>query len=625
MVAKAGLDYFSVPVNYRSLAHCVRDLEKHGHLIRVKSEVDPDLEMAEIHRRVFQAGGPALYFENVKGSDFPAVSNLYGTMDRARFIFRGTMARVQKLIKLRADPPAALKAPHKFLGVPFTALKALPRKKFMGGPVLGNRTTIDKLPLIKSWPDDGGPFITLPQVFSEDPDKSGVLTSNLGMYRVQLAGNEYKLNEQIGLHYQIHRGIGVHHSKALAKGEKLRVSIFVGGPPAHAFAAVMPLPEGLPEVAFAGALAGRRFRFRRVDGHIVSTDADFCITGTIEDFTLPEGPFGDHFGYYAKTHDFPVLRVENVYHRSDAIWPFTIVGRPPQEDTMFGGMIHELTGPMVPASIPGLKSMQAVDAAGVHPLLLAVGSERYVPYAKRRPMELMTIAHAILGFGQASLAKYLMIIAGEDDPDLNTHDLQAYLAHVLRRADWSENLHFITNTTIDTLDYSGTGFNRGSKVVIAVAGETRRDLATDLPPNLSLPDGFGNPRMAMPGVLVVSSPPFKSEDAREHMKQLGNHLAANPGPDALNNWPLIIAADDAEFTARTLNNFLWTTFTRSNPSHDVHGVAEFSEHKHWGCRGPLIIDARAKPHHAPPLIEDPEINKRVDKLAAPGGELHGVF
>jgi 4-hydroxy-3-polyprenylbenzoate decarboxylase len=398
---------------YRSLRQCVADLERHGHLRRVDVEVDPHLEAAEIQRRVYQAGGPALLFTRVRGCRFPMVSNLFGTIERSRFMFRGTLAAVRKLVELRADPGAAARRPLRYLGVPFTALHMRPWFR-RGGPVLAHACKVSDLPQVVSWPGDGGPFITLPQVYSEDPARPGWMRSNLGMYRVQLAGNRYARDEQIGLHYQIHRGIGVHHSAAIERGERLRVNIFVGGPPALTLAAVMPLPEGLPELAFAGALGGRRVRMvRRGDELPFAGEADFVIRGSIEpDLRLPEGPFGDHLGYYSLAHDFPVLRVESVHHREDAIWPFTTVGRPPQEDTSFGALIHELTGPVIPSVLPGIHAVHAVDAAGVHPLLLAIGSERYVPWAPRRqPQELLTLACAVLGQGQMSLAKYLLIVA----------------------------------------------------------------------------------------------------------------------------------------------------------------------------------------------------------------------
>jgi 4-hydroxy-3-polyprenylbenzoate decarboxylase len=614
------------PMAYRSLRHCVDDLERHGHLVRVREPIDPELELAAIQRRVYAAQGPALLFERVKGTAFPAVSNLFGTLARGRFIFRGTLGRVRQAIELRADPVAALRRPWRYLSAPLTGLRSLPMR-VRGGPVLAHRTTVSQLPAIRAWPRDGGPFITLPQVFTLAPGSRGILGSNLGMYRVQLGGNDYAPEVEVGLHYQIHRGIGVHHAAARDRGEALPVSVFVGGPPAHTFAAVMPMPEGMSELVMAGMLAGRRFRWARVGDHVVSTEADFCLVGRIHPTrTKPEGPFGDHLGYYSLVHEFPVMEVEAVYHREGAIWPFTVVGRPPQEDTTFGALIHEITAPMVPVELPGVVAMHAVDAAGVHPLLLALGSERYVPYRRREPQELLTLAHAILGFNQASLAKYLFIAAHEDAPALALHDEAAFLQHVLRRLDPTRDLHFHTRTTIDTLDYSGTGLNAGSKLVVAAAGELLRELGTAVPAELQLPAGFGPVALVMPGVLAVQGPAW---DARGEAvaEGLGAALATAGGPltGVGTRWPLVTLVDDAELVARTLANFLWVTFTRSNPSHDVHGVGAFVEHKHWGCRGAVIVDARAKAHHAPALVEDPAVTRRVEALAAPGGPLHGLF
>ncbi|MCX4244722.1 UbiD family decarboxylase [Paraliomyxa miuraensis] len=609
---------------YRSLRQCIDDLERHRHLVRVAQPVDPHLELAAIQRRLYAAGGPAVLFERVHGSPFPAVSNLYGTMERGRFIFRDTLARVRQAIELRADPVAALRRPWRYLSAPLTGLRSLPMR-VSGGPVLAHRTTVSQLPGIVSWPRDGGPFITLPQVLTRRPGGRGIMDSNLGMYRVQLAGNDYERDVEVGLHYQIHRGIGVHHAAARDRSEPLRVSVFVGGPPAHAFAAVMPMPEGMSELVMAGMLAGRRFRWAEVDGHVVSTDADFCLVGRIDPTrTKPEGPFGDHLGYYSLVHDFPVMEVEAVYHREGAIWPFTVVGRPPQEDTTFGALIHELTAPMVPVEIPGLVAMHAVDAAGVHPLMLALGSERYVPYRPRQPQELLTLANAILGFNQASLAKYLVIAAHEDEPALALHDEAAFLRHVLRRFDPRRDLHFHTRTTIDTLDYSGTGLNAGSKLVIAAAGEIVRELGTETPADLPLPEGFGPVRLVMPGVLAVQGPEWDGS-GEAVAAGLGAALEGSALHGLDTRWPLVVLCDDADMVARSLANFLWVTFTRSNPAHDVHGVGAFVEHKHWGCHGAVIVDARSKAHHAPALEEDPEVTRRVEALAGPGGPLHGLF
>ena len=612
-------------MGYRNLTECVADLERSGQLVRVAYPIDPNLEMAEIQRRLYQRRGPAVLFTQPKNTAFPMLANLFGTVERTRFLFRDALADLQKLVALKADPGAAARKPWQYWNLPAILWRARPQYS-RNGPILAHRIPLSKLPQLKCWPMDGGAFVTLPAVYSEHPDRPGWMKSNLGMYRVQISGNEYDPEHEVGLHYQIHRGIGVHHAAAVRRGEKLHVNVIVGGPPSLPVSAVMPLPEGLPELAFAGVLGGRRLRMVR-EGF--PADADFVLSGWIDPTaTKPEGPFGDHLGYYSLTHPFPVLRVDAVYHRPGAIWPFTVVGRPPQEDTSFGEFIHELTGPAIPSVIPGLHAVHAVDAAGVHPLLLAIGSERYVPYAKeRRPQELLTIANAVLGQGQLSLAKYLFIAAKEDASELDIHDIPAFLQHILERVDWASDLHFHTRTTIDTLDYSaGEGLNAGSKLVIAAAGKMRRELGREVPANLRLPAGFTDPRVVLPGILSVQSSQFLVQTDAEYHPDLLRFCEEFASRNAeLESFPLIVLVDDSEFAARHINNFLWVTFTRSNPATDVLGVRGYTRHKHWGCHGPLVIDGRIKPHMAPPLIEDAAVTKRVNELAIRGGPLHGLI
>ena len=608
-------------MGYRNLRACVSDLEENGHLLRIEQPIDACLEAAEIQRRVYLNGGPALYFTDVSNCSFPMVSNLFGTLERARFIFRDTFENVQRAIQLKVAPEEALKNPLKYWRAPMIAWQMRPKATGRGA-VLANQTTLSQLPQLKSWPDDGGAFVTLPQVYSEDVRDPSLSKSNMGMYRVQYSGNDYQTDRQVGIHYQIHRGIGVHHKAAIEAGKPFRVNVFVGGNPAMTVAAVMPLPEGMSELTFAGALAGHRIPMvRQTNAASIYADADFCISGTIDpNRQMPEGPFGDHLGYYSLQHDFPVLNVDRVYHREDAIWPFTVVGRPPQEDTVFGELIHELTGPVIPTVLPGIKAVNAVDAAGVHPLLLAIGSERYVPYAPTtRPQELLTQANAILGQGQMSLAKYLWIIDHAVDESLEVNDIERFLIRCLERVDWTRDLHFQTRTTIDTLDYSGSGFNEGSKVVIAAAGPAIRELPTEVPSDLRLPDGYRDPHVCLPGVLAVQSPKFNSQQRSDPaVERFCDQFGAT---EAINRFPLVVLVDDAPFTAKTLNNFLWVVFTRSDPAADLKGIGATIVDKHWGCTGSLVIDARIKPHHAPPLIEDPAITAKVDAMAAAGGTL----
>ncbi|HYK44492.1 MAG TPA: UbiD family decarboxylase [Parafilimonas sp.] len=611
-------------MTYQSLEECLLHLESNGHLVRIKETVDPNLEMAAIHLRVHEAHGPALLFEQVKGSAYRAASNIFGTLERSKFIFQNELKKVRGAIQLREDPLSLLRKPLISLRTGRDLFSALPLKDPSDKPVLANQIRITELPLIKHWPMDGGAFVTLPQVYTEDVEQPGIKHSNLGMYRIQLTGNDYKLNEEVGLHYQIHRGIGVHQTKANAAGKPLRVSVFVGGPPAHSLAAVMPLPEGLSEIMFAGLLAGRRFRYCYKDDFCISTDADFVITGNVyEKDNKREGPFGDHLGYYSLKHPFPVMHVHQVYAKKNAIWPFTVVGRPPQEDTAFGALIHELTGDVIQKEIPGLKELNAVDAAGVHPLLLAIGSERYTPFNQtKQPAEILTIANHILGTGQLSLAKFLFISA-DDTNKISTKNIEQFFAHILKRIDLARDIHFYTNTTIDTLDYSGTELNSGSKVVLAAYGQEMRDLCTDVPPVLSQLQFFERPTLALPGIVCLQAKKFLSyNDALKEINSLHEQLLGRTGE--LTTCPMIVISDDSTFTAQSLRNFLWVTFTRCNPSHDIHGLNSFYENKHWGCTN-LLFDARIKPHHAPVLEKDPAVEKKIDRLFDKGGSLYGVL
>ena len=571
-------------MSYKSLNECISDLNSVNELKKIKEEINPELEMASIHLEEFTSGGKAILFENIKNCNYRAVSNIFGSSSRSRYIFRDSLKIVKDLIAIKTNPIGALKNFPRTIFALLNGIYALPKKvRFQGFEEI----TINDLPQIKCWKDDGGSFITLPQVYSEDIDNPGILNSNLGMYRIQLTGNDYILNKEIGMHYQLHRGIGVHQKNANIKGKPLKVSIFVGGPPAHTFAAVMPLPEGMSEISFAGVLGKKRFRYSKKEGYTISADADFVICGELHPNELkPEGPFGDHLGYYSLKHDFPFLRVHKVYAKKNGIWPFTVVGRPPQEDSQFGSLIHDITDNVIEKEIPGLKSVNAVDESGVHPLLLAVGSERYTPYNNvKQPQEILTIANHILGTGQMSLAKYLFICDDETIVDVN--DEKAYFTHFLERVDWKRDLHFQTKTTIDTLDYSGDDLNKGSKLVLAAAGDVKRKLIKDIS-YLSFSKNILNARIVSPGNLIVEG----NGSIEDLVISLESH--------SLEGIALITIVDDAIFTAEDFSNWLWVTFTRSNPANDMHGLNSQIINKHFSCTIP-VIDARIKPHHAPVL------------------------
>ena len=621
---------------YKSLEQALLDLEKAGMLRRIHAEVDPHLEMAEIAREAFRQHGPALLFEHVKGSKFRAACNIFGTNERFNFLFRDGFEQTKAAVNFKANPVQFFKHASKHPGVLFDAasagLASLPKRS--GCIKDFEECRLQDLPQLVSWPLDGGAFITLPQVATRPSENASVLQTNVGMYRIQISGNDYITNEECGLHYQIKRDIARHHQKAIEEGRPLKVSIFIGGPPSHTFAAVMPMPEDLSELLFAGMLGNRRFRYFEHDGYLVSSDADFCILGELEPNLKPEGPFGDHIGYYSGKHDFPCLNVKKVLCKKNAIFPFTVVGRPPQEDTLFGKFIHEITKPMVPATLPGVYGIHAVDDAGVHPLCLALGSEAFRPYARpeeREPMELLKTANALLGFNQASLTKYLLIAAKEDATHLDVNNVPAFFAHVLERVHFDRDLHFQTATTIDTLDYTGTSLNHGSKVVIAAAGTKCRELHEN--PNdlksLMLPAGFKNATIVMPGVLMIEGPAFGEKpdalDKAETFREFKNALAHW---EFRENYPWTTVVDEGALNAskdasanNILSDFLWLTFTRSDPAQDVYGLDESVCDKHWKCKAPLIIDARIKPHHQKQLTVSAEIQARAKQILKDAGVL----
>ncbi len=638
---------------YKSLEQALLDLEKAGMLKRIHAEVDPHLEMAEIARENFRQGGPALLFEHVKGSKFRAACNIFGNDERFNFLFRDGFEQTRAAVLFKSNPVQffkdALKSPKTLFRAARAGLTSLPLRS--GNINDFEECSLQDLPQLVSWPLDGGAFITLPQVATRPRENASIMQTNVGMYRIQISGNDYVPNEECGLHYQIKRDIARHHQKAIEEGRPLKVSIFIGGPPSHTFAAVMPMPENLSELLFAGMLGNRRFRYFEHNGYLVSSDADFCILGELEQGLKPEGPFGDHIGYYSGKHDFPCMKVHKVLCKKNAIFPFTVVGRPPQEDTLFGKYIHEITQPMVPASLPGVYGIHAVDEAGVHPLCLALASEAFRPYAtadKREPMELLKTANALLGFNQASLTKYLLIAAKEDCVGLDVNNVPAFFTHILERIHFDRDLHFQTATTIDTLDYTGTSLNHGSKVVIAAAGKKIRELRSDSADleSLTLPQGFKVAAIVMKGVLMIEGPAtFKNNI--EKLATLENNIkkhatfTQNETVEAFRelkeafvhwkfreNYPWVTIIDEgaanntASSTANNiLSDFLWLTFTRSDPAQDIYGIDESICDKHWKCKAPLIIDARIKPHHQKQLTIPAEITTKARQTLQDAGVL----
>ncbi len=608
-------------MTYASLRECCNDLEQKGELLCIKEQIPPDLIIPEIHRRVFEAGGPALLFENVHGSPFPALSNLFGTKKRALYLFEDCIQKMEWLIKAKIDPVNLLKTPLQTIkNFPFL-INALPRKTRRNN--LNLLCKISDLPKLRAWPMDGGPFITLPQVISFPPHSRDPKKANVGMYRIQLSGNDYINDHEIGLHYQLHRGIGIHHLEHKLEKQPFKISIAVGGPPSMTLSSIFPLPEGLSEILFSGLLNQKRYRYSIIDDYFIPADADFCICGEVDpDKLLDEGPFGDHLGYYSLKHPFPVLHKIKVYHRPNPIWQFTVVGRPPQEDSYFGFLIHEMVKSLAPNEFPGIKSIHAVDVSGVHPLLLALGSERYMPFRDRKPEEILTQALHLLGQGQTSLAKYLWIASDHPEHPPDVTQVPQFLQYILERLDFQKDLHFITQTTMDTLDYSGGNWNEGSKLVICCNRDKRRQLSNEIKDLPVPPQPFGNMRFIASGILAIGVRPFYDyAQAQDEVKILCEHFSTND----FSGFPLVVLVDDPEFTSATYNNFLWVTFTRSNPSHDIYGFHEIVKFKHWGCEPPMIIDARIKPHHAPVLECDPATQNKAEMFIQKNSSLRALL
>ena len=613
-------------MGFSSLAECVAHLEKCGELIRCDCEIDPKFVLPSVQRRAFANEAPAILFTNVKGTEFPVLANLFGTRKRLGILFEDSLRSVESILALKADINFLFKDPLSVFPASLGLIHML-IQKVTDAPVLECQTTKEKLPHIVSWPKDGGAFITLPIVYSEDITKENrVASANLGMYRIQLNGNDYTENE-CGLHYQLHRGIGSHHKKALEAGKNLSVYIYVGGPPSLTISSIMPLPENVSELRFAGLLGGRNCRvsYKKNLPMPVIADADFCIVGHIGQETKPEGPFGDHVGYYSLKHDFPVMHIDKIYHRKDAIWPFTSVARPPQEDTVFGDFIHELTSPLITTVFNGISEVHAVDCAGVHPLLLAIGSERYTPYEKKdKPREILTQALHLLGTTQTSLAKYLLIVANDIKANLSTRKVKEFFKYVLERTDFSRDLHFLTKFTADTLDYTDSVLHEGSKLIWAVCGEKLRELGMELHDFPDLPSQFSDAGIVNQGILAIKGEKHNLENGQcdpvmiELAKTMGNFKNRE-------QFPLVVVVDDLNYVREKFEDFLWVTFTRSNPATDIYGAHANMHARHWMCESPLIIDARIKPFHPEVLEEDQEAVKKAEALAAPGGPLFGLI
>jgi UbiD family decarboxylase len=548
----------------------------------VESEVDPNLEGAEIHRRVVAGGGPALLFTKVKGSGFRLVTNLFGTARRAEMAFGERPLRlIRRLVELIETimPPT----PAKLWGARDVGLELLKvgTRRQSAGPVAERVTQdvrLDRLPALTCWPEDGGPFITLPLVYTTHPDKAGHPPSpgsggagNLGMYRMQVYDAR-----TTGMHWQIGKGGGYHYAVAEGRGQMLPATVFLGGPPALILSAIAPLPENVPELMLASLIAGERLNQVHGHGpHPLIANAEFALIGEVPPrIRKPEGPFGDHYGYYSLQHDYPVFEVRRIAHRSDAIYPATVVGKPRQEDFFIGDLLQELLSPLFPVVMPAVERLWSYGETGYHSLAAAIVKQRY-----RR--EAMASAFRILGEGQLSLTKFLLVT----DQHVDVKNFRATLEHILARTRPETDLYVFSNLAMDTLDYTGPTVNEGSKGVWMGLGDPVRDLPRQFT-SPDVPQGITGVRVFCGGCLVVGAPSYESEP------DVVSRIAASP---AFAQWPLVVVSDEPERAARSDMNFLWTTFTRFEPAADIHAADRRVIRNHIAYTAPVVIDARMKP------------------------------
>ena len=574
----------------RDLGAFLDRLRHEDALVEISAPVSADLELAEIHRRVIAAGGPALLFQNVEGAAFPCTTNLFGTARRVELAFGPEpRAVVEQLAALPEELlPPSLGRLWAQRGL-FKRLAKVGLQRRARGPVtevVDDPPGLTRLPALRTWERDGGRFVTLPLVLTEPPDGSA---SNLGMYRVQLYDDS-----TTGLHMQIGKGGGFHLAAAEERGVALPVNIFIGGPPAAILGAIAPLPENVPELLLASLALGRRLPLAANPAGPLPllADAEFALVGELRSGERrPEGPFGDHYGYYSEVHDYPVFHCRALCHKKHAIFPATVVGKPRQEDFFLGDYLQELLSPLFPVVMPTVRGLWSYGETGYHSLAAAVVRERY----KR---EAMVGAFRILGEGQLSLTKFLLAT----DREVDLRDFRAVLTCVLERADFRTDLFLLPNLAMDSLDYAGPRIDEGSKGVLLGLGDPIRELPeeyTGAPPR-----DVRAVRVFAPGCLVVEGPPHVDEP------DCSARVATHAG---FADWPLIVLSDDAERATRSVSNFLWTTFTRFDPAADLRAARAELVHNHAALTPPIVLDARIKPGYPEELFCDEETARRVDR------------
>ncbi len=574
----------------RDLRSFLEILQRENELLTVDVQVDPYLEIAEIHRRVIAQGGPALLFTNVKGSTFPVVTNLFGTARRLELAFgRRPQKFVSDLVRAAETlMPPTLGKLWEMRSLAGQAAK-IGLKNIKGAPILEkcqDPPQLSRLPMLTSWDTDGGAFVTLPLVYTEHPEGKG---HNLGMYRIQRYDDA-----TTGIHWQIHKGGGYHYHEAERLNEPLPMTLYIGGPPALMMAAIAPLPENIPELMLASLLMGEKLSMTDdpAGGHRMVANAEFAARGFVPPhMRRPEGPFGDHYGYNSLTHDYPVFHVQRLYHRKDAIYPATVVGRPKQEDFYIGDFLQDLLSPLFPLVMSGVRQLKTFGETGFHCLAAARVTDRY-------PREAFASGLRILGEGQLSLTKFLIVTDG----DLDVEDFKTLWVHVLERINWQSDLFVFANVSQDTLDYTGPSVNKGSKAMMMGLGkEPIRALPGEF--HGDLPAATRHPEVYLPGTMVLEGDSFEADP--ELPQRIANHKS-------LGDWPVVILVDNTRAATENLQEFLWSFFTRFEPAADIHAKDSGVRRFHVGLEPPIVFDCRMKPWYPHVLEVDPETKRKVD-------------
>ena len=442
----------------------IEELERAGELKRVKTEVDTNLEIAEILRRTMYSNGPAILFENVKNYDMPVLGNAFGSLKRLEIGLETTdFTEIgQRIVDLtKMDIPSGFLNKIKKLPELSKMSDSFPKLENSGPvtEVFSDSPSFDKLPILKTWSKDAGKFITFGLVATKHPE-TGI--RNLGVYRMQIVDSTHAL-----MHWQKHKRGAHHHELKKEKGEKIEVAIIIGGDPATVFSGVAPVPEGLDKYLFAGITRKKGIKTvkcKTVDLE-VPANAEIVLEGYVDPSdTRDEGPFGDHTGYYTPKEPFPTFTLTGVMQRKKPIYLTTVVGKPILEDSYIGKVIERSFLPLIRMFQPEVVDF-AMPAAGWFQGMAIISIK------KRYPGQAKKVMMGLWGMGQLSLTKIFIVV----DDDVNVHSMDDVLWAVTTRIDPARDTIIIDNTPTDTLDPASPLVNLGSKLGIDATQKTKEE------------------------------------------------------------------------------------------------------------------------------------------------------